>query len=485
MNALSLTSLIAALLCAQVSGLFLWLSLRISRRRSDLLFSLLSGALAWIMFSQWLMDYSKTPSGVLFWMRMAYSGVFAAIVLFFHFVPVLIHRPLPPFALYAQYGAGAVLVGLVWTEGFFRLPAGVVTAESGFAGQVRGPLYPALFGVLFVALLGWASLMRRLPREPETTLSPLSTHAALIFKGGLLIILTGFLLAVGVTFFPNIHLPIAPHTLAITLFCLLSAAALAREMVHTERERQRLQQAVRFRNEAVRDVAHELMNPLAAIQMAITVVLRAQEEKKTSRVDPATQSEMLRMAADNCRRLVRLLNNMLDTARLEAGRDVSLRIEDTDLPSLIQSLIDTMQTTTTKHVLSLHVQLSSPVVRVDPDKTYQILTNLLSNAMKYSPEGGKIEVRVWEADEMVRVSVSDEGIGMTQEQLTKLFQPFERVVDPERRITGTGIGLHLVKQLVELQGGTIDVASTPGQGSVFTISLPSINHNRRSVHEKP
>lgn len=471
MSLLNLSSLMAAILCAQVACLFLWLYLRISRRTVDLLFSLLSGALAWTMISQWMMDRSNDPALVLFWMRMAYSGVFAATALFLHFVPVLIRRPLRSFACYAPYLLGAALIGLAWTEGFFRLPAGIEAAEKSFAGQARGPLYPVLFGVLFVALLAWARMMRRLPHEHETAMAPLNIHASRIFKGGLLIILTGFLLAAGVTFYPDIHLPIAPHTIAVTLFCLLSASALAREMVQTERERQRLQQAVQFRTQAVRDVAHELMNPLTAIQMAITVVLRAQEEK-SSRIDPATQSEMLHMAVDNCRRLTRLLNNMLDTARLEAGREVSLRMEETDLPALIQSAIETMQALTDKHTLRLQAHLSSPIVRIDADKTYQILTNLLSNAVKYSPEGGMIEVQAWEETGQIRVSVSDKGIGMKPEQQARLFQPFERVAAPERKITGTGIGLHLVKQMVELQGGTIQVESTPGQGSVFTFSLP-------------
>jgi signal transduction histidine kinase len=468
----SLSSLIAALLCAQVACLFLWLYWRVSRRPADLLFSLLSGALAWTMGSQWAMDSSDEPERVLFWMRMAYSGLFMAIVLFLHFVPVLIRRPLHPLVLSAQYALGAVLVGLVWTEGFFRLPAGIETVEQNFAGRARGPFYPMIFGVLFVSLMAWVQMMKRLPSERETVIAPLSAHASSIFKGGLLMILTGFLLALGVTFFPDMHLPVGPHTLAITLFCLLSAVALAREIAHTERERQRLQEVVRFRNEAVRDVAHELMNPLAAIQMAITVVLRGHEEK-SSRVDSITQNEMLHMAVDNCRKLMRLLNNMLDTARLEAGRDVPLRMEETDLPALIRSAMETMQAITDKHTLELHSQLTQPVVRLDADKVYQILMNLLSNAIKYSPEGGIIQVRAWGETDKILVSVSDEGIGMTPEQQTHLFQPYERMVDPERKITGTGIGLHLVKHLVEIQGGTIQVESKPGTGSVFTIGLPS------------
>ncbi len=110
---------------------------------------------------------------------------------------------------------------------------------------------------------------------------------------------------------------------------------------------------------------------------------------------------------------------------------------------------------------------------MDPDRLEQVVTNLVSNAVKYSPDGGAVTVALEESDADVVLRVADSGMGMTPEQQAHLFQRFYRTPEAQARgIQGTGLGLYLVKQLVEAHGGHIEVASEPGRGSIFTVSLP-------------
>lgn len=460
-------SLLTTLLCLEIALIFIALYLKISHRLVDLLFALLSLCLAWMMFSQFMFEKLTAPLPTLFWLRMTYTGAFAAAVVLFHFVSAVLRQPMRFPWLFLNYLVGALLIALVWTEWFFRLPAEATFAGPGFAGQVRGPLYSLTVLVLLLALAAWGWLMHGVQRQKESAFAPLA-HFPLLFLGGALVILGGLIVGLAILFFPRLHLPIGPHTVAITLFCLLTAIALGKEILHTERERYRLTQLLRFRDEAVRDVAHELKNPLAVIEVAARTVLEGME----SGTKPETQKEMLQRCLESCRRLKRLLHNMLDTARLEVGREVELRLERTDLSALVQAVVEEQQMTTLRHRLLLQNELDSVRVQVDGDKIFQILSNLLDNAIKYSPDGGEIKVRLWEQENEIRISVSDQGIGMKPAQMARLFQPFERVLEPDRKLTGTGIGLHLVKQLIEAHGGRIWVESIYGQGSTFTFSLP-------------
>lgn len=250
-------------------------------------------------------------------------------------------------------------------------------------------------------------------------------------------------------------------------FCALTAVALGEETLRSESEKRRLADSVRLREEAVRDVAHELRNPLTVIQGTVATVRHTKERG----LDPETERELLATCEETCQRLTRLLNNMLDTARMESGRELELRVEETNVPALAEAVLASLRRMSSSHRLTLESTLHSRSATVDADKLFQILTNLIHNAIKYSPNGGDVIVRLWEENGSLRFSVSDQGIGMTPEQQARLFQPFERVVDRDRNITGTGIGLHLVKRLVEAHGGTILVNSEYGKGTAIHFSL--------------
>jgi len=154
-----------------------------------------------------------------------------------------------------------------------------------------------------------------------------------------------------------------------------------------------------------------------------------------------------------------------------------LEMKPTALASALESALQAIQgqvEARSQH-LTLEVAEDLPLVHADPARLTQILINLLSNAYKYTPEGGGIHLRVWLQDGYVHCAVSDTGIGISPEDQARLFTKFFRSEDPAvRDMPGTGLGLCIVKSLVELQGGEIEVQSQPGQGTTFTFTVPVV-----------
>ena len=183
---------------------------------------------------------------------------------------------------------------------------------------------------------------------------------------------------------------------------------------------------------------------------------------------------------DESERLTRLINNLLDVARIEAGRAIELRPEAIDFAAVAQAAADSQRAYSRRHQIVCQLPYDLPEVWADRDKLTQILINLISNALKYSP-GGKVTLTAQPAAGLVRVSVRDQGPGIVPEQREKLFQRFGRT--PPRggelngpgvraKPTGTGLGLFLTKHLVEAHGGRIWAESEPGSGAIFTFTLP-------------
>ncbi len=458
----------ASLLCLEVAAIFAFLYAKISHRKADLAFSVLALWLAWMRWASLLRREAATADVATLWLRLEWAGGFVSLAIFLHFVSLAVERPLGRRSLALLYALAASLLGLTWTDWLVRPPAGSV-AVLDLEAQSHGPALPLLAPLLFAsAAAGLAAILRRGAKADGLGLAPLAQHRRHTFWAGMVLILAPFLAWGADRYLPGLRW-LSWQSLAAVAFCLIIARALGKDVLRAEAERRRLAQLAQFRGQAVRDVAHELKNPLAAIQMATQTVLDGAQ----CGIEPAEQCRILEMCLDACRRLTRLINNMLDTARMESGRTPELRIEETDLPALAESVLSLQANTTQVHRLVLESDLRVPTVSVDGDKVHQVLTNLVHNAIKYSPGGGDIVVRLWEKDDRVGISVADGGIGMTPEQQARIFRPFERVVDPNRRITGTGIGLHLVKRLVEAHGGEITVASREGEGSTFTVLLPA------------
>jgi signal transduction histidine kinase/CHASE3 domain sensor protein len=213
-------------------------------------------------------------------------------------------------------------------------------------------------------------------------------------------------------------------------------------------------------------VSHELRTPLTLIHgFAELLVLRdmTAERQRSSAVE----------ILDASRRLARLIDDLLSVSRMESGRLV-LDPRPLDLSSVVERILSPFRAMAAKHTLRTKLPANLPVVWGDPDKVEQILTNLVGNAIKYSPGGGEVLVTVDQDGDTVQVSVRDQGIGMSPRDMGQLFEKFYRVDREEvRRTGGTGLGLYITKRLVEMHGGRLWAESWPGVGSVFRFTLPT------------
>jgi len=233
----------------------------------------------------------------------------------------------------------------------------------------------------------------------------------------------------------------------------------------------------RMRTDLISFVSHELQNPLSALDGFITLLatdathLNAKSESYIQQID--------RLA----KRMQYLVADFLNISRIEADRPLFMRwetIHSNRLQPLTNNIIELQRYDAPNHDLVTDIPDELPPLRADRHKLEEILTNLISNAVKFSPRGGTVEVAARTEDDLVRISVRDEGIGISDEQMPHLFQRFRRLHEGEhKRVSGTGVGLFLCKHLVEAHGGTIEVDSEPGEGSTFSFTIPIADQPER------
>ena len=225
----------------------------------------------------------------------------------------------------------------------------------------------------------------------------------------------------------------------------------------------------RMKTAFVSTVSHELRTPLTSIKGFISTLLADME----GYYDLDTQREFYTIIDMECDRLTRLISDLLNVSRIEAGRALDLNPKPVQLHGLIEKVLTVQRSYTDKHELKSDIADDLPVIIADEDKVDQILTNLTNNAIKYSPRGGDVTITAKKDGDGVVVSVSDKGMGIPKDHLPKVFDRFHRVDNRDtREVGGTGIGLYLVKHLVEAHGGKIWVESEVGKGSSFIFTLP-------------
>lgn len=230
----------------------------------------------------------------------------------------------------------------------------------------------------------------------------------------------------------------------------------------------RFREAEEMKSTFVSVISHELKTPVALIKGYANTLAR-----EDAHWDSATLREGLQVISEESDRLNGLINNLLDASRIQAGA-FKLERGDVTLPKLAARVVENFRMQATGHRFVLDFPADFPCVSGDEERLRQVLDNLVSNAIKYSPGGGEIRIGGWSAGAQVTVYVADQGIGIPREEQGKLFQRFYRVDSSLRRSTqGAGLGLYLCKSIIEAHGGQIWLRSEPGKGTTVFFSLPA------------
>jgi signal transduction histidine kinase len=245
-----------------------------------------------------------------------------------------------------------------------------------------------------------------------------------------------------------------------------NTVAQAEVVAQLQAANERLRELDQLKSEFVSLVSHELRAPLTNMKGALELLLDSLQMLEGSR-----GWALLEVLDEEVARLTRLVQGVLEVTRIEAGR-LSVDQQPLDLQRHLEKIVQRISMRAPQHHFVLPPD-DLPLVAADPDRVTDILSNLLDNAMKYSPAGGEITIEANTDDDALVVSIADQGVGIPQEQLADVFDKFHRLDTGDARESyGYGLGLYITRKLVEAHGGKIWVDSRPGKGSRFSFTLP-------------
>jgi PAS domain S-box-containing protein len=229
-----------------------------------------------------------------------------------------------------------------------------------------------------------------------------------------------------------------------------------------------------MKSEFISVASHELRTPMTSIKGSVDLILGG----CVGEVSPEAQ-ELLEVAHSACDRMIRLINNILDLSKIEAGQ-IQLRLDLIDLAVVVERSLRSMNALAAQAEITLRPNFQSglPLVEADKDRIEQVITNLVSNAIKFSPANGEVEISLSADNEWVRCSVSDQGCGIAEKDLSRIFGKFQQAGLPQRG-AGTGLGLAITYALVTEHKGKIWVDSQVGEGSCFVFCLPVASRRDR------
>jgi PAS domain S-box-containing protein len=247
----------------------------------------------------------------------------------------------------------------------------------------------------------------------------------------------------------------------------ITEARKAQEAVRKAQEE--AERANRAKSEFLASMSHELRTPLNAI-LGFSELL---SDDSTDQFDKETRRRFLDQIHSSGQHLLQLINDILDLSKVEAGQ-MELHLESVELGSLIQDVRATIEPLARSKSIALNAESTREISLIaDSAKVRQMLLNLVSNAIKFTPTGGRIDIRIRRLESWVEIAVSDSGIGIAKEDLGRLFTEFQQLdAGPGRQQEGTGLGLALTRRFAELHGGQVIVESEVGKGSTFTLRLP-------------
>lgn len=238
------------------------------------------------------------------------------------------------------------------------------------------------------------------------------------------------------------------------------------------------QRAVNVRDEFISLASHELKTPITSLKI-YAQTLSKQFEK---RGDLLSQQYFKKMD-EQTDRLALLVNDLLNVSKIQHGK-LEYNWEDVDLNEIVKDTVEVLQGITIKHKIIVKGKLKK-TVRADPYRIYQVITNLVTNAIKYSPDADKVILHLSSNNKFVKVIVQDFGIGIRIDQHKKIFNQFYRAIDPnERQFPGLGMGLFISNEIIERHGGKMNVISSKGKGSQFSFTLPKIELSKKIVSQK-
>jgi signal transduction histidine kinase len=247
-----------------------------------------------------------------------------------------------------------------------------------------------------------------------------------------------------------------------------SAGLLRQHEEEEQRARAELEAAVRARDEFLSLASHELKTPLTSLMLQTQLL--QQRQQRGEQLPAESVQRVLGQTVRQTQRLARLVNDMLDISRLSAGK-LALETETFDLAELASDVVAKLSPQMSEARCDVSVQAAEPVVGTwDRYRLEQVLTNLLTNAARYAA-GKPVEVSVRRLGNRAELRVRDHGRGIAQEDQERIFHKFERAVG-SREVSGLGLGLFIVREIVEMHGGTVRVESEPGLGAVFSVGLP-------------
>lgn len=223
------------------------------------------------------------------------------------------------------------------------------------------------------------------------------------------------------------------------------------------------------KSDFIATAAHELRTPLIAI-VGYSELL---ENAAAMPLSEKQKEEYLSIIQSNAEVLNRLVEDLLDVGRIQVGRSLGIALQEAQLFEVIENVVGSLRVKNDRHEIRVvHTNPLPEKIWFDPERMTQVLYNLLSNAIKYSPRGGPIEIQTATEAETVSIAIVDQGRGMTADQVKHIFDRFYRGESDNVEIHGLGLGMGIVKQIIEDHGGDIAVASRPGEGSTITFSLP-------------
>lgn len=250
----------------------------------------------------------------------------------------------------------------------------------------------------------------------------------------------------------------------------------------TERKlaEEKLAESIEIKQQFISTVSHELRTPLTAIREGLNIVLDGVAGRLKKK-----QQEFLQLAKRNVDRLSMLINDVLDFQKLDSGK-MCFDFAYSDMALTIKEAADTMMLMAKNAKVEMSVKIDPKIgmTLFDHNRIIQVLTNLLSNAIKFTPAGGKVFLSAIRENNVISINVSDTGMGIPKEDLSKIFERFYRVKRPGREISGTGLGLPIVSQIIARHDGTIFVESELDKGTSFTITLPQNGPNDVSILDK-